>query len=95
MNDMMREDLLALVTNKESWNRRGLCRQFDCCRIRTGSAAGVRAERWCVTDTSGLEEGDVQIPTDNGNIPAYYAKPYRVINQQPADTGGAGNLRCT
>ncbi len=27
------------------------------------------------TDSDGLEAGEVQIPTDNGNLPAYFARP--------------------
>jgi carboxymethylenebutenolidase len=29
------------------------------------------------TDTTGLDAGEVQIPTTDGNLPAYYAKPAR------------------
>lgn len=82
MNDMMREDLLALTTNKESWNRR----DFVASSIAAGFALAVQpvcAQTMLVTDTSGLEVGDAQIPTDKGNIPAYYAKPYKVITNSP------------
>ena len=29
------------------------------------------------TDTTGIEAGDTQIPTSDGKLPAYYAKPAR------------------
>ena len=29
------------------------------------------------TDTTGLEAGEVQIPTKDGKLPAYFAKPAR------------------
>jgi carboxymethylenebutenolidase len=79
---MMREDLMALVTNKENWNRR----DFITGSIATGFALAVQpvcAQNILNTDTSGLDVGDVQIPTDKGNIPAYYAKPYKVITNSP------------
>lgn len=82
MNDMMREDLLALVTNKEGWSRR----EFIAGSIAAGFALAVQpvsADTMILTDESGLDVGEAQIPTDKGNIPAYFAKPYKVITNSP------------
>lgn len=74
MNDMTRQDLLALVTNKDSWSRR----EFMAGSVATGFALAVQpvcAQTMIVTDTQGLTAGDVQIPTKDGDIPAYRAMP--------------------
>jgi carboxymethylenebutenolidase len=74
MNDMMREDLLALVTNKETWTRR----DFVAGTLATGFALAVQpvcAQTMIVTDTKGLTAGEVTIPTGDGSIPAYRAMP--------------------
>jgi len=74
MNDMMREDLLALVTNKETWTRR----EFVAGSLAAGFALAVQpvcAQTMIVTDTQGLTAGEVKIPTGNGDIPAYRAMP--------------------
>jgi len=74
MNDRMREDLLALVTNKESWNRR----DFVVSGLATGFALAVQpvcAQTMIVTDTKGIAAGEVRIPVKGGTIPAYVAYP--------------------
>ncbi|MCW5603958.1 MAG: dienelactone hydrolase family protein [Burkholderiales bacterium] len=71
---MMREDLLALVTNKETWTRR----EFVAGALATGFALAVQpvaAQTMITTDTQGLTEGEVKIPTKDGGIPAYRAMP--------------------
>ncbi len=74
MNDMMREDLLALTASKTSWSRR----DFVASSIAAGFAMAVQpvcAQTMITTDTDGLTAGEVQIPTKDGNIPAYRAMP--------------------
>lgn len=74
MNDRMREDLLALVTNKEKWNRR----DFVASGLATGFALAVHpvcAQTMIVTDTKGIAAGEVRIPVKDGTIPAYVAYP--------------------
>ncbi|HKA40072.1 MAG TPA: dienelactone hydrolase family protein [Burkholderiales bacterium] len=74
MNDRMREDLLALVTNKETWNRR----DFMASGLATGFALAVQpvcAQTMIVTDTKGIAAGEVRIPVKGGTIPAYVAYP--------------------
>ena len=74
MNDRMRADLLALVTNKEKWNRR----DFVASGLATGFALAVRpvcAQTMIVTDARGLAVGEVRIPVKGGTIPAYVAYP--------------------
>jgi len=74
MNDRMREDLLALVTNKESWNRR----DFVASGLATGFALAVQpvcAQTMIVTDTKGINAGEVRVAVKGGTIPAYVAYP--------------------
>jgi carboxymethylenebutenolidase len=74
MNDMNREDLLALVTNKTGWTRR----DFVTSSLATGFALAVQpvcAQTMIVTDIQGLTAGEVKIPTKDGGIPAYWAMP--------------------
>jgi len=74
MNDMTSEDLLALVTNKESWSRR----DFVASSLATGFALAVQpvcAQTMIKTDTKGLVDGVVLVETKSGNIPAYVATP--------------------
>ena len=74
MNDMMKEDLLALVTNKTGWTRR----DFVASSLATGFALAVQpvcAQTTITTDTQGLTAGEVSIPTKDGNIPAYRSMP--------------------
>jgi carboxymethylenebutenolidase len=74
MNDMNREDLLALVTNKTAWTRR----DFVTSSLAAGFALAVQpvcAQTMIVTDTQGLNAGEVKIPTKDGDIPAYRAMP--------------------
>ena len=74
MNDMMREDLLALVTNKETWTRRDFVKGS----LAAGFALAVRpvcAQTVIVTDSKGLNAGEVRIPVGGDSIPAYAAMP--------------------
>ena len=79
MNDMQREDLLALVTNKTGWTRR----DFVASSLATGFALAVQpvcAQTVITTDTQGLTAGEVKIPTKDGDIPAYRAMPAKGKN---------------
>ena len=74
MNDMIREDLLALVSNRESVSRR----EFVAGSLATGFALAVQpvcAQTMIVTDTKGINTGEVRIPVEGGTIPAYVAYP--------------------
>ena len=69
-----REDLLALTTNKPHWSRR----DFMAGSIASGfalAAQPVSAQTIIHTDPLNLTARMVQVPTDNGMIPAYYAMP--------------------
>lgn len=96
INKDAREDLLALTTNKPHWSRR----DFMAGSIASGfalAAQPVSAQTIINTEGFNLYARMVQVPTDNGNIPAYYAMPgimrppgFAVIH---ADCGGgAGNF---
>jgi carboxymethylenebutenolidase len=74
MNDMNKQDLLALVTNKTGWSRR----DFVASSLATGFALAVQpvcAQTVITTDTGGLTAGEVKIATKDGDIPAYRAMP--------------------
>jgi carboxymethylenebutenolidase len=74
MNDMHREDLLALVDTKTRWNRR----DFVVSTLATGFALAVQpvcAQTLITTDTQGLTAGEVKIATKDGDIPAYRSMP--------------------
>ncbi len=74
MNDMLREDMLALVSNRTKVSRR----EFVAGSLAAGFALAVQpvsAQTMITTDTSGLTAGEVTIPTANGDIPAYRAMP--------------------
>ena len=74
MNDMLREDLLALVSNRTTVSRR----DFVAGSLAAGFALAVQpvaAQTMITTDTSGLTAGEVKIPTASGDIPAYRAMP--------------------
>jgi carboxymethylenebutenolidase len=74
MNDMLREDLLALVTNREKLTRR----EFVAGSLATGFALAVQpvcAQTMIVTDTAGLTAGEIRIPVGGIHIPAYMAAP--------------------
>ena len=45
------------------------------------------------TDTDGLDAGEAKIPTSDGKLPAYFAKPARK-GTFPGGAGERGNLRC-
>lgn len=74
MNDMLREDLLALVSNRSKVSRR----EFVAGSLAAGFALAVQpvsAQTMITTDTTGLTAGEVKIPTANGDIPGYRAMP--------------------
>ncbi len=74
MNDMLREDLLALVTNRTTVSRR----EFVAGSLAAGFALAVQpvsAQTMITTDATGLTTGEVKIPTASGDIPAYRAMP--------------------
>lgn len=74
MNDMLREDLLALVSNRTTVSRR----EFVAGSLAAGFALAVQpvsAQTMITTDTTGLTAGEVKITTGNGDIPAYRAMP--------------------
>lgn len=74
MNDMLREDMLALVSNRTTVSRR----EFVAGSLAAGFALAVQpvcAQTMITTDTAGLTAGEVRIPTADGDIPAYRAMP--------------------
>jgi len=74
MNDMLREDVLALVTNREKLTRR----EFVAGSLATGFALAVQpvcAQTMIVTDTAGLTAGEIRIAVGDSTIPAYVASP--------------------
>jgi carboxymethylenebutenolidase len=74
MNDMLREDLLALASNRSRVSRR----EFVAGSLAAGFALAVQpvsAQTMIITDAKGLTAGEVKIPTADGGIPAYRAMP--------------------
>ena len=74
MNDMIKQDLLALATGKTGWSRR----DFVASTLATGFALAVQpvcAQTMITTDTQGLTAGEVQIPSGGTQVPAYRAMP--------------------
>jgi carboxymethylenebutenolidase len=74
MNSNTREDLMALTTNKPHWSRR----DFMAGSIASGfalAAQPVCAQTIINTDGLDLFTRTVQVPTENGVIPAYMAQP--------------------
>jgi carboxymethylenebutenolidase len=74
MNEMMKEDLLALVTNKTEWTRR----DFVASSLAAGFALAVQpvcGQTMIRTDNEGLTAGEIIIPTKDGSIPGYRAMP--------------------
>ena len=77
LNGMKRnthEDLMALTTNKPHWSRR----DFMAGSIASGfalAAQPVCAQTIIHTGALDLTARMVQVPTENGSIPAYYAMP--------------------
>jgi len=79
MNDMdknllLNSELVSLESGKTGWTRRDF--------VVTSAAAGfalavqpVCAATMIMTDTQGLKAGDVTIPTADGEIPGYMARP--------------------
>ncbi len=79
LSNTQREDLMALTTNKPHWSRR----DFMSGSIAAGfalAAQPISAQTVITTDTFDLDHGMAQVPTDKGNIPAYYAMPSRMSN---------------
>jgi carboxymethylenebutenolidase len=71
---MLREDMLALVSNRTRVSRR----EFVAGSLAAGFALAVQpvcAQTMITTDAAGLAAGEVKIPTANGDIPAYRAMP--------------------
>lgn len=68
----MREDLLSLLPKVE-WTRRG----FVVTTLASGFALAVQpvTAETITTDTEGLVAGEVQIPVEDGQMPAYRAMP--------------------
>lgn len=74
MNEMLREDLLALVSNRTAVSRR----EFVAGSLAAGFALAVQpvcAQTMIMTDSGGLTAGEVKIPVADGGIPAYRAMP--------------------
>ena len=72
MNSNMREDLMALTTNKPHWSRR----DFMAGSVASGIASGfaLAAQPLCAqtiinTDGLDLHKRMVQVSTDDGHIP--------------------------
>ena len=79
LSNTQREDMMALTTNKSQWSRR----DFMSGSIATGFALAahpISAQTVVQTDTLDLDHGMVEVKTDNGNIPAYFAMPSRMSN---------------
>lgn len=69
----MKEDILSLLPNVEITRR-----EFVVTSLIAGFALAVQpisAQTVITTDTNGLTAGEVQIPTKDGNMPAYRAMP--------------------
>ena len=74
MNDMIKEDVLALVGGKGQWNRR----EFVTGSLATGFALAAQpicAQTMIKTSADGLHAGEVRVATAQGSIPAYIAMP--------------------
>ncbi|HWI13971.1 MAG TPA: carboxymethylenebutenolidase, partial [Burkholderiales bacterium] len=78
MDEMQREDIMALVTNRQGWSRRDFVAS-----VAAGfalAAQPVCAQTMIVTDTRGLIAGMVDVPARDGEIPAYRAMPAKGSN---------------
>ena len=79
MNDMQREDLLALATTRTTWSRR----DFVATSLAAGFALAVQpvsAQTMITTSAEGLTAGDVTIPAGDIEMPAYRAMPAKGKN---------------
>ena len=79
MNDMIREDILALAGGKGQWSRR----EFVTGTLATGfalAAQPVCAQTMIKTSDDGLHVGEVRVETKQGSIPAYIAMPNKGTN---------------
>src|SRR5436853_3499380 len=72
MHEKIHEELLSLLP-KSDFTRR----QFVVTSLAAGFALAVQpvSAQTITTDTSGLEAGEVKIPTADGQMPAYRAMP--------------------
>jgi carboxymethylenebutenolidase len=74
MNDRARDPHLDSLLPKIPFDRRG----FMATSVVAGFALSVQpvmAQTMIVTDTQGLAAGDIRIPTRDGSIPGYFARP--------------------
>lgn len=74
MNDRTRDPHLDSLLPKVPFTRRG----FLASSAAAGFALSVQpvcAQTMIVTDTQGLTAGDIKIPTKDGSIPGYFARP--------------------
>ena len=79
-----REDLLALTTHKPHWSRRDFI-VGSMSSVVAGFALAVQpvcAQTIVHTEALNLTARMVQVPTDNGTIPAYYAMPSMMRNSR-------------
>lgn len=74
MNDRIRDPHLDSLLPRVGFTRRG----FIASSVAAGFAVSVQpvcARTMIVTDTQGLAAGDIRIPTRDGSIPGYFARP--------------------
>jgi carboxymethylenebutenolidase len=74
MNDRTRDPHLDSLLPKVPFSRRG----FMASSVAAGFALSVQpvvAQTMIRTDTQGLTAGDIKIPTADGSIPGYFARP--------------------
>jgi carboxymethylenebutenolidase len=74
MNDRTRDPHLDSLLPKVPFSRRG----FMASSVAAGFALSVQpvvAQTMIRTDTQGLTAGDIRIPTADGSIPGYFARP--------------------
>jgi carboxymethylenebutenolidase len=74
MNDRTRDPHLDSLLPKVPFSRRG----FMASSVAAGFALSVQpvvAQTMVKTDTQGLTAGDIKIPTKDGSIPGYFARP--------------------
>jgi carboxymethylenebutenolidase len=74
MNDRIRDPHLDSLLPKVPFTRRG----FIASSVAAGFAVSVQpvcAQTMIRTDTQGLAAGDIRIPTKDGSIPGYFARP--------------------
>ncbi len=77
LSNTQRKDLMALTTNKENWSRR----DFMAGAAASGFALAAQpicAQTMIQTDTTELDHGMADMPTDSGRMPLYWAMPSRM-----------------